>query len=141
MFKTIALSTVMALIVSNAAFAQVGGCTATVNNVVGSLLVNQGQGFVPLTHNIVLHPGDVVMASGSGAGKVVFSDGGAAKVFEGNAVRVPESMPCAGTPEGTEASNGIGPNLFLGGTAIAAGAGIIALIASSHSSKSSPVSP
>lgn len=135
MKKCFALSAVMLLILSGTAFAQAGGCTASVNHISGSLLVNQGNGFRPLTHNIVLHPGDIVMASGDGSGVVDFSDGTAAKVVQGHAVRIPGSLPCGGVHEGGETANGFAPGyVFLGGAAFIA-------LGLSNAGHSSPVSP
>lgn len=140
MLKSVAFSAILALAFGGTALAQEGGCTATVDRVVGSLLVNQGHGFMQLTHDIVLHPGDIVMASGDGSGVVDFSDGTAAKVGPGHAVRVPAGLPCAGAPEGGEAANGAVPGYVFGGGAILAGGALVGL-ALSHSGHSSPTSP
>lgn len=140
MLKSVVLATALVVAFGGAALAQEGGCTASVGRVLGSVLVNQGHGFMQVTPHIILHSGDIVMASGDGSGVVTFSDGTSANVIAGHAVRVPGGLPCSGTAGGGETANGFAPGYVLGGVAVLAGGGLIGL-ALSNSGKSSPVSP
>lgn len=145
MVKTLALSAAIVIGLTGAALAQSGACTAVVEHVSGSLLVNKGHGFQHLQNRSVLNAGDVIMASGRGAGLVRFSDGSTAQVSVGNAVRVPGKMPCdplAGykasySPKEASVSD---PSAGLIGAGVLGIGGILVAIAvlSSHAS---PVSP
>ena len=142
MVKAFFLSTVVAVGMSGVAVAQ-SACTAVINHISGSILVNQGHGFHHILHGVVLHTGDIAMASGNSSGVVDFSDGTVEQLVHGNSIRIPGGAPCAGAPPVAQASaspvGGLNPGLIGAGAVVLGVGGLVAVAVSG--SKSSPVSP
>lgn len=74
---------------------------AQLADVQGTVLVNRGTGFQRATGITELQPGDRVMATGGGSGRIVYSASCSAVVSPGTAVIIRSQSPCATSNEST----------------------------------------
>jgi hypothetical protein len=84
---------------------------ATISAASGSVLVNQGEQFVPSGNGTALHPGDRVLVNTGGSATLTFSDGCESTVAGGTVVTIPSVSPCAGgsmVAQATEPATGGG---------------------------------
>jgi hypothetical protein len=106
---------------------------ATVTNIQGSVFVNTGTGFQPVTGSVQAGPGATVMASPGGSAKIIYSDC-VVRVDPGMVVTITES-PCAPPSPGS-------PPTTLTGVGIGVGAAaIITVIAVNAFKSTKPASP
>ena len=89
----------------------------------GKVSINRGDGYQPLVERTSASPGDLVMASPNGSGKITYSDGCVVEVKPGAVVPVNESSPCT-----TPTRSGFKPGYLIVGVLVVGGvAGVIAL--------------
>lgn len=108
---------VASLLYSASALAQAPEPVATLTEIHGRVLVNQGDEFVPATKNMPLRPGDRVMAQNDSEATITFKDECRSEVDENKIYTVPDRSTCAG---GTPVVQELAPS---GGNAIGAAAG------------------
>jgi len=118
------------LLFSASAFAQAPEPVATLTEMHGHVLVNQGDEFKPATKNMPLRPGDRIMVQDDSEAKIEFKDECKSEIDENKIYTVPDRSTCAG---GTPVVQELAPT---GGNAIgAAGAtgtgngGVLAMVA------------
>ncbi len=104
----------------------------------GSVVIDRGSGYAPVSAPTEGKTGDVVIALVGGSGEIVYSDGCRAKVEVGEVVTITETSPCALANNTTTAPAGIDTTLIIGGVAVAGG--VAAAIALSGDSDK-PASP
>jgi hypothetical protein len=75
---------------------------ATLSEIEGTALVNQGEEFVTATEAQVLLPGDQVMVMEGGKARIQFADGCVFPIESGSLVVVPEQSTCAGAVAKTQ---------------------------------------
>ena len=68
---------------------------ATLEPTQGSLSINRGKGFRPVSHRIVAHAGDAVMVGPGGSARLVYADGCKVDVVPGTVLTVTQLSPCA----------------------------------------------
>lgn len=94
-------SIVLALCATSIGFAalvsaQEGTGVAILDEVKGSVLVNQGEKFVPSTEGQSLNAGDRLMVTKTGSATLVFGNGCSTEVKGGTMVTIPERSICDG---------------------------------------------
>ena len=67
---------------------------ANVEVVQGKVSINHGKGYQPVRGKSDAFPGDTVMASPNGSGKIVYDDGCVVEVKPGAVVAVEQTSPC-----------------------------------------------
>jgi hypothetical protein len=81
------------LSLSSVAFAASG--VAELVNVSGKVLVQQGEGFVPVTGTVMLLPGDKVMVGAESSATISYLDGGCSvSINDQSLVKVAKKAPC-----------------------------------------------
>jgi len=128
---------------------------ATLDNIEGVVLVNQGEKYVTAASGFVLAPGDRVLVMAGAKAVVNFTDGCALPVSAGSTTTVPETSTCAGAvaqteavgptyaqaaggqPEAAAKSGGTSPALWVG-AGLAAVAGAVALGSGGGGGSNSP---
>ena len=75
-------------------FASLPASAATVEAVMGKVLINRGEGFQQAASGAQANAGDLVMASAGASAKVVYAGGCQVKVIPGRVVSVGKSPPC-----------------------------------------------
>jgi hypothetical protein len=105
------------LLFSASALAQAPEPVATLSEIKGRVLVNQGDEFVPATKNMALRPGDRIMVPDNGEAEITFKDECQSDVNENKIFTVPDRSTCAG---GTPVVQELAPT---GGNAIGAAGG------------------
>ena len=98
-----------------AASANAAEPNATLNNVNGTVSVNQGKEFVPAQADMRLKPGDRIMVADKGSATITFDDACRLDLGESKMVTVPAKSACAGA---VIAQQGVGPGQGGGGAAI-----------------------
>ncbi len=87
----------------------------------GSLLINRGAGYQPLTQAATAQTGDAVMATGGGAATIVYEDGCRVEVTSATSVVVVvETSPCK--PGVLPQTGGVPAGIYAVGAAIVGGA-------------------
>lgn len=128
MIATVAAISIASMSVAQAAF---------VENIVGDVKVDFGQGFVPVTTPASLKAGDRVMVGASSSAQIQYPGGCFTIVPVGNVVTVGAENACAlaeqAAQSGTTGGTGSAP-VIIGGVALIGGAAIV--IASKKSSSS-----
>ena len=105
-----------------------------VENVTGQVSINQVDGYQPVTDWSPASPGDLVMASPDGAGKIEYDDGCVVEVKPGAVVAVQEKSPCQAGGFGVKK-----PGYLIGGVLVAGVVvGVIALTSGSGDNPASP---
>jgi len=89
----------------------------------GQVSINRGDGYQPLVDWAPASPGDLVMASPNGSGKITYADGCVVAVNPGAVVAIAEQSPC------TTGRFGSKPGYLIGGVLVVGGivGGVIAL--------------
>jgi len=111
------LAAATTLLLSASAYAQAPEPVATLTEMRGRVMVNQGDEFVPATKNMALRPGDRIMVPEKGEATLSFKDECSSEVGENKIYTVPDRSTCAG---GTPVVQELAPT---GGNAIGAAAG------------------
>jgi hypothetical protein len=111
------LAAAATLLISASAFAQAPEPVATLSEIHGRVMVNQGDEFVPATKNMALRPGDRIMVPDDGEATLTFKDDCRSEVDENKIYTVPDRSTCAG---GVPVVQELAPT---GGNAIGAAAG------------------
>lgn len=89
---------------------------ATVNVKSGSVFIDRGDGYKPVTGSTVGSDGHVVMAMAGGSGEIVYDDGCRQAVEVGAVVVIGPASPCAAASPG-----GVDYTLVIGGLVVAGG--------------------
>jgi hypothetical protein len=115
-------------------------CVASATTVypeTGSVLVNEGKGFVGISGEYKVHPGAKIMAKKGGSAMISYGSGCTVRVTPGEVKVVEETSPCNGGVEGADASSGPSSTaLAVGGGIALVGAGIA--IGVNHDKPASP---
>ena len=97
---------------------------ANVEVVQGQISINHGQGYKPVRGKSDAFPGDSVMASPNGSGKIVYEDGCVVEVKPGAVVTVEPTSPC----QAGASNSGSRRGYIIGGVVVAGVVGgVIAL--------------
>ncbi|HET6545456.1 MAG TPA: hypothetical protein VFG55_01765 [Rhodanobacteraceae bacterium] len=91
--RIVAMSLIAAL---GFGFAQAADVIATLSDMSGSVLVNQGREFVAAQPGAGLVPGDRVLARQGSEATLTFADGCKSSVAPGTMVTIPDMSPCKG---------------------------------------------
>lgn len=83
--------------------------------VAGQVSINRGDGYQPLVDWAPAFPGDLVMASPDGSGKIEYADGCVVEVTPGAVIAVQDKSPCG------SGGAGFKPGYLIGGVLIAGG--------------------
>lgn len=122
-FKTCArVSGVLAAVLSLSA----ANAASTLENLGGTVRVNQGKGFAVVQGAGAVNPGDTIIADPKGKGRLVYGDGCTVNVNPGAIVTVAEVSPCSLSAQVSDPSQPGGPNVGLIAVAGIAGAGAVA---------------
>ena len=93
----------MLVFLTGALLASSSATAASLENVMGAVLVNRGDGYKTIDHSAVLTPGHSVMAKPGGSARLVYDNGCVVEVRPGAVVAVRSEAPCAsaGSPVST----------------------------------------
>jgi hypothetical protein len=123
------------------ALSLIGGqaAAATLTVLQGSVMVNRGSGYQPVTGSTEVAPGDQVIAGPDSQAMLAYPDGTSALVEPGDVVSVAEG---GAVPAGEAAVSGAldTTTVVIGGVVVAGGVGL-ALAASGGGGKDQPASP
>lgn len=112
---------------------------ATLTPVSGSVLLNTGAGYKPVSGSVEVKPGDSILVNAGGKAELAYGVCATYEITPGDVVYVAEdkSIPCAGAVLG--AGGGIGTGtLLIGAAAVAVGVGIVVGVSSGSDSPASP---
>ena len=128
--KCLSAAVLLAPVVAGAAHA------ATLSDVKGEVLLNQGAGYQPSTGSANLKATDSVLANPGGSAIVTCDNGTVLRVSPGTVVMVSDCDVAGAAALGTGAT---APNyLLLGGLAVAGGVGLIVAVSSGSDKAASP---
>lgn len=106
---------------------------ATLDSISGSVLVNRGGGFAPVSTGALVNPGDRVMVSGNGQARIVYNSTCSVAIPSGQTVTVAATVPCQ---PGSQADG----SLWRGGMSLVAG-GLVAGAILSDTGSGNPARP
>lgn len=109
---------------------------ATISVTQGSVSVNTGNGFRPVTGSATINPGDRIMIPPNGQATVVFNDGCSVQLSTAQTLIVPQASPCATAGQNNPLANAGG--WIVGGAVVGGG---ILLATQLNNKDDKPASP